>query len=109
MSAIEQYQWNNLPARQPRWVSRAQTQLNGSTEVGMARIESRASLQAAKTDALAQVGRHTMQEITLLTQMEQQCAQAVPLAASRVEAIGNMVTLAMTNLLMDTACKLSQL
>jgi hypothetical protein len=61
-----------------------------STEVAVSRVASQASLENARLDAIDGVAARGLQGVAMVTQLEQQLAQAVPLAASRLQAIGDM-------------------
>lgn len=89
-----------------RRVSRGLSQLDGQAVLEHARIEQLAELQAAKVEAAAQVGGRAMQAVAVVTQLEQQLAQTVPLATSRLQAIGDIVSLAATEIVIDTTWKL---
>lgn len=87
-------------------VSRGLARLEDHSLLGRAEIETAASLQAAKADALGAVAGRAMQDVALLSQMEQQLAQTVPLASGRLAAIADAAALSMTGIVADTACRL---
>lgn len=89
-----------------RRLSREMAQLNGSAQLGIAHVEARAEIQAAKADAVAVVAQRALQDTAMLTQLEQQLAQAVPLAASRLQSIGDMAALGMADVITDTVMRL---
>lgn len=86
-----------------RRASRALGSLHAGTRMETARIEAAAEIQAVRADAVTYVGKRAMQDLTMLTQLEQQLAGLVPLAASRLQAIGDMTALAVTEIVSDTA------
>jgi hypothetical protein len=106
MTSVEPYRssltrWGSTGA-----VDRAVARIEAIGTVRLARLEVEAEVQAAAVDAVSYVGRRAMHDVALLSQVEQQLAQAVPLATSRLEAIGNMAALAMSNVVAETACRL---
>jgi len=89
-----------------RQVSRTLARLEAGTVVQVAQVDSRATVQAAQVDAVAAVAQRAMQDVAFVTQVEQQLGQAVPLAVSRLQAIGDLATLAMSQVVSDTASRL---
>lgn len=82
--------------------SRALAALDDQTTFALARIEHAADLQVARVDAVGFVGERAMQRVAMVSQMEQQLVSMVPLAASRIQAIGDMVALAAVDIVADT-------
>lgn len=89
-----------------RHVSRGLTRLEDHALLGRAQIEAVASIQAAKADALGAVAGRALQDVALLSQMEQQLAQTVPLASGRLAAIADVAAISLTSVVTDTACRL---
>jgi hypothetical protein len=110
MSNIEPYS-STSPApvsigprsRLARQTGRALAEIDARTGMVLARIEAAAELQAAKAHAVAYVGRAAMQDVALLSQVEQQLAQAVPHASGRLAAIADLTAIALTEVVVDTA------
>ncbi len=102
MSVIEPYQSNGLERRRGRAVARIDT----SSELRLARLEAEAEVQAATADALTYVGRRAMQDVALLSQLEQQLAVTVPMASGRLAAIADVTALALTDVVAETARRL---
>lgn len=71
-----------------------------------AQIETAVGLQAIKADAIGAVAGRALQDIALLSQMEQALAQTVPLASGRLVAIADTAALAMTQVVSETTCRL---
>lgn len=69
---------------------RAVNRLAASTELASLQTQARAQVEQARLDAIDQVAARGMQGVAMVTQFEQQLAQAVPLAASRLQALGDM-------------------
>ncbi len=72
--------------RQSREVAR----LTAATELATLEVGAAAVIEQVRLDAIDAVASRAMQGVSLVTQLEGQLAQAVPLAASRLQAIGDM-------------------
>jgi hypothetical protein len=107
MTSVERYRGGS-PLRVGS-VGRTVARIEATGSIRLARLEMESEVQAATVDAVGYVGRRAMQDVAILSQLENQLAQAVPLAASRLEAIGNITALAMSNVVADTVCKLRRL
>ena len=105
MSSIQPYRPSAIEARR---ISRGLSRLAVDTGLAVAAIEAAAEKEAADVDGIAYVGQRAMQNIALLTQMEQQLATAVPLAASRLQAIGDMTALGMADVVAGAVRKLGR-
>jgi len=55
---------------------------------------------------VAAVAQRAMQNVAFVTQVEQQLGQTVPLAVSRLQAVGDLATLAMSQVVSDMAARL---
>lgn len=82
--------------------SRALSRLEEQTNYGLARIEQAAELQGARVQAVAYVGRQAMQAVALVSQVEQQLGQLCPLAVSRLQAVADVTTLEIVEVVGDT-------
>lgn len=92
MSQIQPYRADSGLVRSR--TSRALDRLAAQTDIGVARICAAGELEAAKLDTMQFLAGRAMQGVALLTQLEQQLATAVPLANSRLQAIGDIHALA---------------
>jgi hypothetical protein len=72
----------------------------------LARLDQVAELAQGKTDAVAHVGGHAMQRVALLSQLEQQLAQTVPLASTRLQGIADLTTMGVGEVVVDTIARL---
>jgi len=107
MSCIDRYSSGGLTSPLlSRQVDRSLARLRAGTVVQVARVDSRATVQAAQVDAVAAVAQRALQNVAFVTQIEQQLGQAVPMAVSRLQAIGDLSTLAMSQVVTDTATQL---
>jgi len=80
---------------------RALTRLEQQHLVRTASVRSEALVQEEKIEAVCQLGQWAQQGIALMTQLEQQLSQLVPLAASRLQAIGDLTTLSVSEVVAD--------
>ncbi len=103
MPNIEPYHGGggNLIPR-PSRLGRELSRIDGAQQVRAARIEAEADVLATKVQAVGYVASKALQTAALVSQLEQQLAQTVPIATSRLEAIGNMAALAMNEVVADT-------
>lgn len=92
----------SLDRRDSRTASRSLERLEMQTDLGLARIEQAAELQVGRIRAVVYVGKKAMQEVALLSQLEGQLSTLVPLAASRLQAIGDLVTLEAADVVAET-------
>lgn len=83
--------------------------INGQTDIDIARVEAAADVQCAKVDAVGAVGQRAMQGTAFLSQVEGSLGQAVPLAVTRLQAIGDLSALAMGMVVTDTVTRLRRL
>lgn len=89
-------------------VSKSLSRLAIETGMTIAYTEAKAEIDATVIHGIAYVGQMAMQDVALLTQMEQQLATAVPLAASRLQAIGDMATLGMADVVAGSPRRLGR-
>jgi len=94
------------PGALSRRTSRSLIRLQESAEVAQTEIEVVAAVQAAKADAVCAVAGRAMQDVALLSQMELQLAQTVPLASGRLAAIADAAALSLTGVVGDTVARL---
>jgi hypothetical protein len=91
-----------LAKRESRAVSRELSRLDAQGRVGMARIALAADLQAERVAAVGYVGKRAMQEVAMLSQLEQQLSALVPMATARLQGLGDLSALAMADVVSDT-------
>jgi len=110
MSTLDHYTGRNL-AFSPghaRRLGRGLSRLEAQSALDTTRVDAVAELQAVKVEAAAQVAGRAMQAIAVVTQLEQHLTQTVPLAASRLQAIGDLAALAAADIVADTTWKLKR-
>jgi len=99
---------NSVVRRESRVTGRALARIEARTEIGLAEIESQAEQQAARVMAVGYVGKRAMQEVAMVSQLEQQLATIVPMATSRLQAIGDMVALECADVVSETVRRVSR-
>jgi hypothetical protein len=97
MSSMERYGSGMSSAMEVRRSDKALGRLAAETGLTLAAVQARAEIEAEKIEGIAHVGAVAQQRVALLTQMEQQLTQLVPLAASRLQAIGDLTALGMAD------------
>lgn len=91
------------PGRQPWSVSRAITRMERTTQVGLARIELQAQLEAHKAQAVGYVGTQALQAVALVSGCEAQLARMCPAAAPRLQGIADVTALSLAHVVADSA------
>ena len=99
---------NSVSRYSSRFASRAVARIEAQTEIELSEIEAQTELQAARVTAVAYVGERAMHEVAMISQLEQQLASLVPMATSRLQAIGDVVALAAAEVVVDTVRKVSR-
>jgi len=97
-----------LSRRDERQLSRSLTGLDVRKEIGLAKIEQQAQLEAAKAHAIGYVGSQAMQAVTMVSQMEGQLGQACPLAVTRLEGIADMTALSIAQTVADSSRRIGR-
>jgi hypothetical protein len=82
--------------------------LERNKALGLARIEQRAQIEAAKAHAVGYVGQQGMQAVAMLSQMEGQLGQACPMAVTRLQGIADMTALSIAQVVADSARRMNQ-
>lgn len=102
MSTVQPYGITQASGRQSRQLSR----IADFTVVEVARASALADLESARLDALQQVAGRAMHGVAMVSQLEQQLAQVVPIATSRLQAIGDFHALATAEIVSNTPRRL---
>jgi hypothetical protein len=108
MTSIIPVSSGSVDRRENRYAGRALARLDVQTEIDLARIDQAAELQAGRARAVVYVGKTAMQEVALISQLEMQLAMVVPMATSRLQAIGDVVALAAADVVSQTIRKVSR-
>lgn len=94
---------NELVSTGPdRATGRALAKVEQQTSVELALIEQAVALQDGRIQALGIVARRAMEEVAMISQFEQQFATLVPLATTRLQAIGDTMAFSAANIVADT-------
>lgn len=91
-----------------RQTSRHVARVEAGTTRNLAVIEAETDLQVARVHALGYIGQQGMQSIAMVSQLEGQLAELVPLATSRLQAIADMTALATAEVVANTVRKVSR-
>ncbi|WP_460837701.1 hypothetical protein [Nocardioides marmoraquaticus] len=103
MSSIQPHRPNyGHGSRAGRQVAR----ISDRTDVEIASTMAAAEVEAVHLDGLQAVSRRAMQGVALVSQLEQQLTQLVPMATSRLQAIGDMHALASAQVVSETSRRL---
>lgn len=94
--------------REDRVAGRQLARLELGKEVGLARIEQEAQIEAAKAHAVGYVGQQAMQAVTMVSQLEAQLGQACPLAVTRLQGLADMTALSIAQVVADSARKIGR-
>ncbi len=92
-----------------RQVSRALDRISGQTEIDLARVDARAEVQATQVDAMTGVTLRGLQGAAFITNVEMMLAEATPAAMNRLKMLGDIGSLSLANIVMDTATKLRRI
>ena len=108
MSNIVPTMSSGVERRGSRLAARAVVSLDRQTDIGLARIEHAAELQVGRVQAVGYVGNKAMHEVALVSQLEANLCALVPMAVSRLQAIGDMVALAAAEVVSQTVRRVSR-
>jgi hypothetical protein len=103
MSIVQANVPPTLLSRQGRELAR----IGQATEIAVARTIAIAEVETAKLDALDQIAARALQGVGLVSQLEQQFSQIVPIAATRLQAVGDMHALASAGVVAQAPRRLS--
>lgn len=81
--------------------------ISNDTTVATAVIRARAELEAAKIDGVSAIAAKAIQDVALLSQVEQSLAQAVPHASGRLATVADLAAVAMAGIVADSARRIS--
>jgi hypothetical protein len=96
-----------LERRESRYAGRALARVDTQTGLAVARIQQAAELQASRVEAVTYVAKRAMQEMAMLSQLEVQLSTVVPLATSRLQALGDIAALEAADVISQTVRKVS--
>lgn len=103
MAEIMPYESRSLMRRSDsRQLNRNLVNLSAGVTMETARIEAAAQLQSVRAEAVNYVGKRAMQQVAMMSQLEQQLALMAPMASGRLQAIGDMTALSVAEVVSDT-------
>jgi len=111
MSNLVPYSSTGLSRYSPisREASRELARVQGQAMIRALRADAEARLADIKIDAVAGLGTSAQQHVATMTAMEIELVKAVPLAANRLEMIGNITAIAATEIVTDAITKLRRI
>ncbi|WP_460827934.1 hypothetical protein, partial [Nostocoides australiense] len=71
-------------------------------------IQAKAEVEAAKVDGVSAVAAKAMQDVALLSQMEQSLAQAVPHASGRLATVADLAAISIAGVVADAARRIGR-
>jgi hypothetical protein len=83
------------------------TRVVSGTELAIVCTAGKAAIEAAKIEALQGIATQALHGVAMVSQVEQQLGQMVPLAASRLQAIGDMHALATVEIVSSASRRLA--
>lgn len=87
---------------------RALARLSNDTSLSVASTQAKAEVEAAKIDGVASVAAKALQDVALLSQMEQSLAQAVPQASGRLATVADLAALSMADVVANAARRIGR-
>ncbi len=102
---IQPYTPNLLPT--PR-TNRALGRLSTETTIAIAFTQAKAEIEAAKVDGVSAVAAKALQDVALLSQMEQSLAQAVPHASGRLSTVADLAAIAIADLVANASRRIGR-
>ena len=104
MTQIQPYQ-SLLPVSR---TGRALSRLSDETTLATSRVQTKAEIEASKVDGVAAVAGKALQDVPLLSQMEQSLAQAVPHASGRLATVADLAAVSMAGIVADAARRIGR-
>jgi hypothetical protein len=86
-----------------RQTARDLATIDQATEIATARAAAAGDVQQARIDAVARAGAYAMQQVALVSQMQQQLALAAPAASGDLDFIKTMTVLGIGQVVADTS------
>lgn len=107
MSSQDLVPTSHLVRSPGRALARQAAALDHCRQLGLARIEAQAQLEAARAHAVGYVGQQAMQAVAMVSQLEGQLGTMCPLAVTRLQGIADVTAMAIAQVVMDTGRRLS--
>jgi hypothetical protein len=109
MSTVQPYQEQFASRSVSRSVAKSLATIQAGSTLDVARIEAAVQRRETVTDGITALTARALQHVAMVSQAEQNLAQAVPHASGRLAAIADAHALAMTSVVMDAARALGRL
>lgn len=103
MSSLQPYK--TLPAGR---VARALSKVSSETAISSAVIQGKAEVEATRVDGVSAVAAKAMQDVALLSQIEQSLAQTVPHASGRLAAVADLAAISIAGVVADAARRIGR-
>ena len=106
MDSIEVYRGRSQLSRRS---ARELSSIYESADLAIERVHAKADVQSAQIDAMTAVTQRGLQGAAYITSVEMALAEATPAAMVRLKMIGDTGTMALGQIVMDTASKLRRI
>lgn len=93
--------------RRDRVLDRHLTMIDTRKVVGLAELEAKAQLEAARVHAVGYVGQQALQSVAMVSQLEGQLAAICPMAVGRLQGIADLTALAVAQVVSDAHRRLA--
>jgi hypothetical protein len=107
MSNITLHGHEILGGLKDRSVGRSLAHIDNQTTVELAKIEQVAELQVARLHGLTFVGSQAMHGVAMVSQLEGQLAQLIPLATTRLQGVADVYAFCVAQVVVDTLHRMS--
>jgi hypothetical protein len=108
MSTIVPVGSTAMARRESRYTCRTLARIDSQTDIGLAEIESKAELQAAKVAAIGYVGKRALIEVAGLSNLEQRLTAIDPTSIGRYQSIVDIVAIEAAGVVSETARRVSR-
>lgn len=105
MSNLQPYGGGLVPTAR---ANRALAKLGIDTTVAAAATQAKAEVEAAKIDGISAVTATALQDVALLSQMEQSLATAVPHASGRLATVADLAAISVAGVVADAAHRIGR-
>lgn len=97
-----------METREDRSVSRSLARMNSRQLLRQTVIQHEADLQVERVQAIGYVGQQGMQVVAMTSQMEANLSTLVPAAVSRLQVIGDLISLEVADVISQTVRRINQ-
>ena len=93
--------------REERSFSRQLANIDRGRAVGIAQLEAKAQVEAARIHAVGYIGQQALQAVAMVSQMEGQLGMICPMAVSRLQGIADITALSVAQVVSEAHRRLS--